>query len=215
MQFNRGNHAVRVPVGNRERLAARSGAAVQDAVLFCSNIQSNKRSDQLRTFVLNHDLAFAQGQGLRNISCNHAPGRCEQTSRAEGDSFLLKLRFGLWRTKTERGRGNFLIVFADLPGGRHPVFADPAFDHPKRMRVLPCQNIGRRVLRFAHDLRGSSELAQDRIHEWSRGTLAGPLHQLTALIPGGALGHAIEPSELIDRQPQCNQNLDVKFAEWF
>src|SRR5439155_21491267 len=167
MQFNGSDCTVRILVGNREGLAARRGAAVKNAEPI-STIGTYKRGDKLRTFVLNYDMAGAQRGALRNVSRLNSSRGCDQASRDECDPFFPKLCFRVSATETDHGRGNLLIVPANLNSSREPIFADPAFDHPARMRICAGKRFRRTGISFPlANLCGSTQLAQDRIHEWS------------------------------------------------
>lgn len=70
------------------------------------------------------------------------------------------------------------------------------------------------IVRFSDWAGGlGGEFAKNRVDEGGGGMLAGALYQFDALVESGAFGHAIEPSELVKREAEGEENLKVEFCE--
>jgi hypothetical protein len=66
---------LRIVISNGQRLAAGRGAAVEDAGFFALRIfGADEGGDELRGFVLNDDLAGAEGLSFRDVAGLDAAG---------------------------------------------------------------------------------------------------------------------------------------------
>ena len=61
MKFDGGDRGCGVVVGDGERFAAGGGAAVEDVGCFFAEVGADEGGDELRGFVLDDDLAGAEG----------------------------------------------------------------------------------------------------------------------------------------------------------
>lgn len=57
------------------------------------------------------------------------------------------------------------------------------------------------------------KLAQDGVYEGRGGAFAGAFHQFDAFVESGALRDSIEPEELIEREAQGDEDLEVEFGQ--
>jgi hypothetical protein len=108
-----------------------------------------------------------------------------------------------------------LIVPANLVGRGEAVFADPALDQPERMGEGASEGFGSSCFVFgiiAFSWR-DGEFAQDGVHEGRGGALARAFYEFDTFMEGGALRDAIEPEELVKREAQSDQDLEVEFGQ--
>ncbi|SRR5579864_7165234 len=78
MKFYGRDRGSGVAVGEGERLTARSGTAVENAASLFENARADERRDELRGFVLDDDLAVAEGLGFRDVYRRNPTGRGEE-----------------------------------------------------------------------------------------------------------------------------------------
>lgn len=130
MEFDGGDCGCGIVICDGQCFATGSGAAVKDLGVVVQAGESHEGGDKLRGFVLDDDLSGAVGLGFRDVSGVDAAGGREKRAGSESDPFLSELCFSDCGAEADCGRGNGLIVQADLLSGGDAVFTGPAFDQP-------------------------------------------------------------------------------------
>jgi len=206
MKFDGRDLCIRIAVCHRQGLAAGSRTAIKDA-----RSASRQCCDELRSFILDHTSAGAEGSSLRDVDAFNQPRRGQQTAGLQFNSFGLEFFVGLRSPKTNGRFRNRLIVTADVMDCFDSVFPSPSLNQPLRMRERVGDAFDRRgwFVRKALIHSGSNvlQLPQDRIDERSRGSFARTLHQFHALVNGSAVGNAAQPAKLIQAEAESNKGL--------
>src|ERR1700680_514576 len=162
MKIDSNDLRTRIALRDRHRLAARSRATIQYPRPF-----ADKHCNQLRAFVLNGDLSVSQRLAPGDIAGANTSCRGKQRARVDDNAFLLKCVRGSLIVKPNRCHRDGLVVLADAVSGSQPILFGPTCDQPNRMReglreIFSAEIFPRRLF---GELR---QLAQKRIHEWSR-----------------------------------------------
>ena len=214
MEFHGRDVRSRIPISDGQSLSSGSRTTVEDV-----RAVPDESSNELRSFILNNAEARAESRGPGHISVLHSACGGQERPGSEFDSFGFDLLFSFRTAEADCGHRDRLIVSADAKGGIESVGLNPAFDEPQRVGTTGsegfCRSIADCGLRGVVDVGDVRvELPQDRIDEGCSRTLAGALDELYAFIDGGTGGNAAEPTQLVNREAERGENLEVKFGEW-
>ncbi len=125
MKLNRGNRGIGIAIRHGQCLAAWGRTAVENA-----RALTHQGCDQLRSLVLNYNLAGAESQGLGNITSLHPACGFQKGPGSDLDAFTNERCFSR-RVAKPNSRGRYrLIVLTNTVGGREAIFAGPALDEP-------------------------------------------------------------------------------------
>ena len=89
---------------------------------------ADQDGDQLRGFVLDHDVGLAESSGGGDVAGKNTASRGEKAAGLEFDALRVQFGFRGWATQADCGWGDPLIVAADLGSRGQSVVVDPAFD---------------------------------------------------------------------------------------
>ena len=104
------------------------GAAQQSRMRDFALSAADQDGDQLRGFVLDHDVRLAERFGFGDVAGENTACRGEKAAGFEFDPLRIQFGFGGWGAKADCRGGDALIVAADLGSGGESVMVDPALD---------------------------------------------------------------------------------------
>jgi hypothetical protein len=82
-----------------------------------------------------------------------------------------------------------------------------------RRKFLGCSVVDRGRSKVQAGLRIDNQFPQHRVDKRCGRTFAGTLHEFYAFVDSGAGRNSAQPSQLIDRQSQCDENFKIKLGE--
>lgn len=202
----------------RGRFSSWRGAEIENAV---AGANAEKHGNRLRSFVLYGDLAGAKCIGSRGASARDGESGLEQKAGRDVKSGILERAndFGaLPEIMDGTGETRGAIVGLEQRDGTSFIEArEPAFNHPRGMRVKNAQAFGRWKTgrKESGDRRGefSSGAAKDCVDERGRGRLACHFHHLDGFVNSSARRNSFEEAKLIKPQSQGEDNLKIETVE--